>query len=247
MMPSSLEKQEPKMRLGFPMARAAYFAFLLLATGAGAASDTGERAPAWPDSFIARVEALALLQTLNAALLSHDSATLTLDQWCDAHRLASPARIVAERVTGMDTPPTPEQRQVLGVGATDLVRYRHVRLRCGGHILSEADNWYVPARLTPDMNRQLDTTDIAFGRAVQALHFQRRTLSAKLLWSPLPEGWEMGKEAGATAPAGRAGALPVPPQVLEHRAILALPDGTPFSMVVETYTNEVLAFPVPEP
>jgi hypothetical protein len=31
--------------------------------------------------------------------------------------------------------------------------------------------------------------------------------------------------------------------VLEHRAVLTLPDGTPFSGVVETYTGEVLAFP----
>jgi hypothetical protein len=29
--------------------------------------------------------------------------------------------------------------------------------------------------------------------------------------------------------------------VLEHRAILSLPDGTPFSEVVETYTANVLA------
>ena len=30
-------------------------------------------------------EAIAVLQSLNAELLSHDSATLTLDRWCDAH------------------------------------------------------------------------------------------------------------------------------------------------------------------
>jgi hypothetical protein len=29
--------------------------------------------------------------------------------------------------------------------------------------------------------------------------------------------------------------------------VLALPDGTPFSEVVETYTDEVLAFPQPRP
>jgi hypothetical protein len=67
-----------------------------------------------------------------------------------------------------------------------------VRLTCGDRVLSEADNWYVPARLTPEMNRVLDTTDTAFGRAVQPLNFRRRTLSAKLLWSLLPPGWEMG-------------------------------------------------------
>ena len=32
-------------------------------------------------AYVLRVEALALLQTLNAELLSHDSATLTLERW----------------------------------------------------------------------------------------------------------------------------------------------------------------------
>ncbi len=196
----------------------------------------------WQESFTARLEALALLETLNAELLSHDSATQTLDHWCAAHRLASPAHIVAERVAGAEQAPTDEQRQLLGVSATEPIRYRKVRLTCGGHVLSEAENWYVPARLTPEMNRLLDTTDTAFGRAVQALDFHRWTLSVKQLWSPLPQDWEMGvplPERGGTT-------LPMPHAVLEHRAVLALPDGTPFSEVVETYTREVLAFPEPQ-
>jgi chorismate-pyruvate lyase len=201
----------------------------------------GSNAPPWRDSLTARLEALAVLQTLNAELLSHDSATLTLDRWCAAHRLASTARIVAERVDAAHQAPTDEQRQLLDANATEPIRYRRVRLVCGGHVLSEADNWYVPARLTPEMNRVLDTTDTAFGRAVQALDFRRRTLSAKPLWSPLPEGWEMG----APLPERRGATLTIPHEVLEHRAVLKLPDGTPFSEVVETYTGEVLAFPEP--
>src|ERR1700761_2332278 len=159
-------------------------------TTVGAASSEGEGKP-WRDSKVTRIEALALLESLNADLLSNDSATLTLDRWCEAHRMASPAKIVAERVHDVDKAPTDEVRQLLGVNGTDPVRYRHVRLHCGEHVLSEADNWYVPARLTSEMNQVLDTTDTAFGRAVQALHFHRRTLSARLLWSPLPQGWEM--------------------------------------------------------
>src|SRR3981081_2837503 len=93
------------------------------------------------------------------------------------------------------------------------------------------------------MNRVLDTTDTAFGRAVQALNFRRRTLSAKLLWSPLPPDWDMG----APLPDARVGILTIPREVLEHRAVLTLPDGTPFSQVIETYTSEVLAFPEPRP
>ena len=54
----------------------------------------------WPDSFVGRLEALALIESLNADLLAHDSATLTIERWCADHRLADPARIVAERVSG---------------------------------------------------------------------------------------------------------------------------------------------------
>jgi hypothetical protein len=122
----------------------ASFALMLLARTACA---EGSAALPWQESFTARLEALALLQTLNAELLSHDSATLTLDRWCAAHRLASPVHIVAERVDGADQEPTDEQRQLLGVSATEPIRYLRVRLICGDRVLSEADNWYAPGGL----------------------------------------------------------------------------------------------------
>lgn len=198
------------------------------------------QAPPWPDTFTARLGALALIQTLNADLLSNPSATLTLDRWCAAHGLAPEgSKIVAERVTGADKPAGREVREALAIGPEEPVRYRRVRLRCGARVLSEADNWYLPGLLTPDMNRQLDTTDTSFGRVVQPLRFRRQTLSARLLWHPLPEGWE----AGAASPASGRAPLAVPPFVLEHRAVLTLPDGRPFSALVETYTSGVLAFP----
>jgi chorismate-pyruvate lyase len=186
--------------------------------------------------YVRRLEAALLLQTLNADLLGHDSATVTLQHWCDVHHLASPARITAERVRGVEKSPTQMQRQQLRV-TTDEVHYRRVRLRCGTVVLSEADNWYVPARLTPAMNNLLETTDTPFGLAVQALHFQRRTISSELLWQLLPPGWEMQPASENDL----GGELCFPSQVLQHRALLTLPDGTPFSEVVETYTSNVLA------
>jgi hypothetical protein len=231
-----------RIDLRIALARLAVIALAGLAPTAHAAPGD-DRSP-WTNDFTGRLEALALLQTLNAELLSHDSATLTLDRWCDAHHLASPAKIVAVRDRGASKPATAELRRALGVGEAEPIRYRRVQLVCGRHVLSEADNWYVPSRLSPEMNRQLDTTDIAFGRAVQALHFQRRTLSAQLLWSPLPDGWDT---AGGALPDAGAPVLAIPHAVLEHRAVLTLPDGTPFSEVVETYTEQVLAFPQPRP
>jgi hypothetical protein len=214
---------------------------LLLCVPAVCASAPPAQPLTWDGSFLGRVEALAVLQTLNADLLSHDSATLTLQRWCDVHHLASPPTIVASRVPGVDKPPTPEQRRELGVATNEPVRYRRVKLMCGALVLSEADNWYVPARLTPEMNRLLDSTDSPFGLVVRSLHFQRHTLSSTLLWLPLPAGWEM-KAPGARITGADQ---PMPSQLLEHRAVLTLPEGTPFSEVVETYTDKVLAFPIP--
>lgn len=213
----------------------------LLACFAAATVPSPARAASWPDDAVSRLEALALIETLNADLLSHDSATLTLDRWCSAHRLAEPAVITARRVPEAETPADGEVRATLGVDAAEPVRHRHVRLACGSHVLSEADNWYLPARLTPEMNRVLDTTDTAFGRAVGALKFARRTLSSELLWDPLPRGWEMGTAASPAGP----GPLGVPDRLLRHRAVLVLPDGTPFSALVETYTGAILDFPAP--
>src|SRR6201999_2679480 len=102
----------------------------------------------------------------------------------------------------------------------------------------------VPGRLADGMEWRLEQTDEPFGKVVQPLHFQRHTQSAQLLWAPLPEGWELDRvHRGATRTDSRH-VLQIPAAVLEHRAVLSLPDGTPFSEVVETYSSNVLGFPV---
>ncbi len=215
---------------------------------------TAGSAHAWPDTFIARLETLALLQTLNADLLSHDSATQTLGQWCADHRLAAVPKIVAQRVQSVMPTASEGLRRDLHVGPGEELRFRHVRLLCDSLVLSEADNWYVPGRLSAAMNAQLENSDVPFGVVVRELHFQRHTLAARLLWQPLAPGWEMDAAAAAPAAAhsranasanASGGALTVPAAVLQHRALLALPDGTPISEVVETYSGNVLAFPLP--
>ncbi len=196
----------------------------------------------WLDTALARTEAPALLlQTLNADLLSHDSATLTLERWCGAYGMASPAKVTAERVRGPAHALPADLRAQLGIGADAPVAYRRVALRCGGRTLSEAENGYVPARLTAAMNRTLETPDVAFGKVVQPLHFRRHTLSAELLWSPLPAGWERA----ATLPADRSGPLAMPHRLLPHRAMLLDGDGRPYSALIETYAEQVLAFDPP--
>src|SRR5262245_23826523 len=198
----------------------------------------------WPDTYVARLEAVALIQTLNAEILASRSATASLETWCRDHRLAPEPRIVAQVMPGAAPAPTQEQRQRLQVGDRDEVRYRHVRLRCGSRLLSDAENWYVPQRLTPEMNRLLDTTSTPFGKAVETLEPYRRTFAVALLWTPLGPGWERDQRP-ITAPADAK--LVIPDALFEHRALLYTRDHRPFSEVREVYQRELLAFPARVP
>jgi hypothetical protein len=201
-----------------------------------------QESPAWPDTYVARLQALALIETLNAEVLASRSATLALEGWCRDHQLAKEPAIVAELVRGVAKSPTAEQRQRLQVTPQAEVRYRRVLLRCGNRVLSEADNWYVPDRLTAGMNRRLDTTDTPFGKVVQPLEPYRETFAVRLLWSPLPDGWERGSIPVSTA---AGGTLTIPDALFEHRAVLYTREHKPFSEVDEVYQRQLLAFPAP--
>ncbi|MEI9972180.1 MAG: hypothetical protein WDO73_09050 [Ignavibacteriota bacterium] len=91
------------------------------------------------------------------------------------------------------------------------------------------------------MNRLLETTDTPFGKAVAGLEPYRQTFAMKVLWSPLPEGWERG----ARVESGK-GALSVPEALFEHRAVLYTRERKPFSEVDEVYRRDLLAFRPPQ-
>lgn len=190
------------------------------------------------DTFLAKVEALASMETLNAEILGSRSATKTLETWCAVHGMAAAPKIVAQRVPGVTKPANDEQRQRLAVGPSETVKYRRVKLTCGTHVLSEADNWYVPSRLTPEMNRLLDTTDIPFGKAVAALNPSRQTFAAALIWTVLPPGWE----TRPPPPDHPDAPLDIPEILFEHHAVLYDANKRPFSEVDEHYTRDILAF-----
>jgi chorismate-pyruvate lyase len=163
-----------------------------------------------------------LLKMLSDDLRIHDSATAVLQSWCDAYGPGGGVRIVAQRAPGMDKPLPEAGRAALGPAVTQGVRYRRVRLACAGRVLSEADNWYLPSRLTPPMNAALDSTDTPFGVVVRRLDFHRRNLTSRTLYDAARQDQP-------------------PPQVLENSAVLSTTEGAPFSYVVETYTGEALS------
>ena len=219
------------------------FAILACAAGVVLARPAAhaQDVPQWPDTFLARVQALALIQTLNAEILGSASATASLETWCRDHRLALDPTIVARPVTSVTRLAGAETRQRLEVGPADEIRFRRVQLRCGTRLLSEADNWYVPARLTRQMNHLLETTETPFGKVVAPLGPYRRTIAVQLLWTPLPHGWEQN----VSPLSGAGGALAIPAALFEHRAVLYTREHRPFSEVDEMYQRDVLAFPPP--
>ncbi|MGW8393272.1 hypothetical protein [Pseudoduganella sp. HUAS MS19] len=156
-----------------------------------------------------------LAQKLSSGILASSSATLTLEKWCADHAMAAEPRIVARLVRGADKPASAETLARLGVTGAD-VKYRRVQLYCGPHLFSEADNWYIPSRLAPEMNRLLDETDTPFGKAVLPLAPYRRTFSSTMLRSPAA--------------------------LFEHRAVLYSASHQPIAEVRETYQRGVLAF-----
>jgi hypothetical protein len=120
-----------------------------------------------------------------------------------------------------------------------------VRLRCGSLVLSEAENWYAPGRLTAEMNRALDTTDTPFGRVVAPLEPYRRTFAAQLLWHPLPDGWDRSHRRAQ--PCRTSGPLAIPRELFEHRALVLGRDNRPIAEVHEVYQRGLLAFLPPGP
>lgn len=173
---------------------------------------------------VTRPVALARVKDLNAALLSRPSATATLQAWCD--RAHPGAKIMAIQVRGMDRPAGLKERADLRVADKEPVRYRRVQLACAGQVLSEADNWYLPGRLTAEMNQALETTETPFGVVVRPLDFRRTTLRTDLMIRP-GHDWPWHRWT-------------LPPEVLRHRAVLSTPDGRVFSLVVETYQDDLI-------
>lgn len=168
-----------------------------------------------PLSIAARAPSPARIAAvdLDHRLLAASSATATLRAWCAEHGIADPT-IHAEVISEAPPPASAAQRRELQVDAREPLGYRHVRLGCAGHVLSEAQNWYVPARLTPAMNAVLNSSDTPFGTVVAPLHISRRTLGADMLW--------------------RHGATP-PPALFRHRALVLDGAGHPIAEVIETY------------
>ncbi|WP_448663596.1 hypothetical protein ACG3SL_02675 [Sphingomonas sp. CJ20] len=139
---------------------------------------------------------------LDAELRAATSATAVLQRRC-----ATPIRAIVDR--GRVVRPSAAQRRRLRVWPAEPVAYRVVALTCDGVPLSMAQNWYVPARLTPEMRAAL-AGDTPFGVAIRPLVPHRRLIDAR-----------------------RRG---LGTYILRHRALVLDARGVPLAEVVEQYT-----------
>lgn len=162
----------------------------------------------------------ATLDQFEAKLAEHDSATRALSEWCEARGIANPAEITAsDREQASSNDPPAKMRRLLGIDKGERFTMRHVHLNCGGKTLSIAWNWYVPGRLTPEMNAALANTNTPFGKVAAPLKFRREAIETV---------------------AGPADNCPAN-TVSTHLARLILPSGKPLAYLVECYTAANLA------
>lgn len=153
------------------------------------------------------------VERLNAELLAGRTATEVLEERCAALGLAAAPRVHAQvRRNRLVAGEAAARRRLDAAG--ERLGYRRVRLMCAEHVLSEAVNWYVASRLTPEMNDALETCDVPFGRVILPLGPSRRTVSTRILWD---------------------GDGPAPATILRHRALVVDGHGRPLAEVIENY------------
>lgn len=156
-----------------------------------------------------------VVAAFEANLAAHASATRALSQWCKLRGIDPEGQITVQFVRDADLAAPADLRAILDISAEEPLGYRHVRLLCAGAVLSEAHNWFVPARLTAEMNHELAESSVPFGTIAAGLAFSREPIASARHGDP-------GCPAGA---------------ISTHRALLRLPDGQPLALVAECYTE----------
>jgi len=177
-------------------------------------------------------EAAALVRELSDHLLHASTATEALHAWCAARGLsAGPITAVKQH---LDRPRYADDDVLdeLRPARHERIAYRCVQLVRGLVVLSEADNWFIPERLPPEVRSALEATDMPFGAAIARLRPSRRTYFVRY-----PE-LSTASEAGTSGcPAGLLPSMPI----LEHKAVVLDRNRQPLSVVSERYCAALLS------
>ena len=122
-------------------------------------------------------ETAALVRELSDHLLRASTATEALRTWCAARGLSAGPITAVKQDTDQRRYPDDDTLEGLRPKRHERVAYRCVRLVRGLVVLSEADNWFVPERLPPEVRRRIGGDGHALRRCDRATS----TLAAHLL------------------------------------------------------------------
>ncbi|WP_414476370.1 hypothetical protein [Microvirga sp. M2] len=175
-----------------------------------------------------------LIRDLSARLIAGATATETLLAWCEEHGLAE-GPITVERQQQLVLSAVPyEVRAALGPASNEAVHYRQVRLVRGSVPLAVAENWFLPDRLTANMNEVLNQSTIPFGTVIAPLRPSRRTLIGR------PQPLTVDPSEDPERPRGSTGQRS-PEIILEHVAVILGGSGTVLALVKEHYLADLIA------
>lgn len=166
------------------------------------------------------------VRALNERLLGATSATAVLNDWA-ALRGFPGGPIRAERQFAASL--GDDLLEALGASRFERVRHRRVRLFRGDLALVEADNRFLPDRLPPGLERELDVTTTPFGALIAPLSPSRRTFHVAF-----PEEIRLACGAGPSPDPQRA-------IVLEHKAVVLDRGGRALAAVHERYLGTLVA------
>ena len=157
------------------------------------------------------------LITLSTQVLSANSATRTLEQWCREKGIGNGTIRALCNPDATYQPVDDDSRDALDhPAAGSNIAFREVKLVTGDVELVTAFNWYLPGNLTHGMRRQLQTTDTPFGFVVAPLSPRRRTFFERRQSPANP--FDFSRPA------------------FEHHALVTRGDGAPLAVVHEHFS-----------
>jgi hypothetical protein len=165
--------------------------------------------------MIGTADTAALVWALNTRLIVGATATDTLLFWCHEYGLSHGPITVEVRQFFAPAVVPDDVLPVLKLDPGDTIHYRQVQLMRGSLPLAAAENWYVPQRLSADMNDALIATNFPFGSVIAPLRPLRHTLAANL--------------------------QPYAEVILVHSAAILSQSGTVLAFVKESYFSDLVS------
>ncbi|KFZ37840.1 hypothetical protein HR45_08270 [Shewanella mangrovi] len=159
-----------------------------------------------------------MLVQLNQQLILTKNAPATLNYWCKGI-LADEHGVEVSKSDDAHPAASDEIRKLLGVDAATPVQYLKLNYQCHHKVIAVFEHWYLPQLLPAKVKQLLLQDSVSLGRELRRAGFYRQSISNKPMW---PD----------------SGALPT--FVLQHQALWYRSDKTPFSLVNEHYTRQLL-------